>query len=145
MAALSGGYDARGNLANDGTRAFTYDIENRLLTAALPGVSASLSYDPLGRLSSYQVNGTATQFLYLGSDLVGEYDGSWTLLRRYAHGDGVDEPLVWYEGAGVANRRYLHADRQGSIIAWSDNTGAVQATYAYGAWGDRRCVPCRFP
>ena len=136
VAALSGGYDTRGNLTNDGTRAFTYDVENRLLTAALPGVSASLSYDPLGRLSSYTVNGTATQFLYLGPDLVGEYDGAWNLLRRYAHGDGVDEPLVWYEGAGTAGRRYLHADRQGSIIAWSDNTGAVQATYAYGPYGE---------
>ena len=136
VAALAGGYDARGNLANDGTRAFTYDVENRLLTAALPGVSASLSYDPLGRLASYTVNGTATQFLYLGPDLVGEYDGSWNLLRRYAHGDGVDEPLVWYEGAGTGGRRYLHADRQGSIIAWSDNNGAVQATYAYGPYGE---------
>jgi YD repeat-containing protein len=95
VAALSGGYDARGNLTNDGTRAFTYDVENRLLTAALPGVNASLSYDPLGRLASYTVNGTATQFLYLGSDLVGEYDGGWNLLRRYAHGDGVDEPQSW--------------------------------------------------
>jgi RHS repeat-associated protein len=136
VAALSGGYDARGNLTNDGTRAFSYDVENRLLTAALPGVSASLSYDPLGRLASYTVNGTATQFLYLGSDLVGEYDGGWNLLRRYAHSDGVDEPLVWYEGAGTAGRRYLHADRQGSIIAWSDNNGAVQATYAYGPYGE---------
>ncbi|MBH9751054.1 RHS repeat-associated core domain-containing protein, partial [Clostridioides difficile] len=52
------------------------------------------------------------------------------------HGDGVDEPLVWYEGAGTGGRRYLHADRQGSIIAWSDNNGAVQATYAYGPYGE---------
>ncbi len=38
IAAMSGGYDARGNLANEGTapgkRAFTYDAFNRLLTVA---------------------------------------------------------------------------------------------------------------
>ena len=24
-----------------------------------------------------------------------------TILRRYAPGDGVDEPVVWYEGSGI--------------------------------------------
>jgi len=38
-----------------------------------------------------------------------------TPLRRYVHGSGVGEPLVWYEGAGVGagSRRYLHADHSG--------------------------------
>ncbi|WP_397422219.1 RHS repeat-associated core domain-containing protein [Phenylobacterium sp.] len=56
-------------------------------------------------------------------------------LRRYVHGPGVDEPLVWYEGAGVADRRWLHADRQGSIIGVSNGAGAV-TPYAYGPWGE---------
>ena len=56
-------------------------------------------------------------------------------LRRYLHGPGVDEPLVWYEGAGVADRRWLHADRQGSIIGVSNGAGAV-TPYAYGPWGE---------
>ena len=57
------------------------------------------------------------------------------VLRRYVHGPGVDEPLVWYEGAGVADRRWLHADRQGSIIGVSNGAGAV-TPYAYGPWGE---------
>jgi hypothetical protein len=60
------------------------------------------------------VSGAAgtTRFMYDGDRLIAEYNGAGTLLRRYVHGPGVDEPLVWYEGAGVGagSRRYLHAD-----------------------------------
>ncbi len=57
--------------------------------------------------------------------------------RRYVHGAGVDEPLVWYEGASVssASRRYLHADHQGSIIATSNAAGAELVIGTYDAYG----------
>ncbi len=77
-----------------------------------------MRYDPLGRL--YEVTGSATtRFLYDGDNLVAEYDGAGNLLRRYVHGLGVDQPLVWFEGSGVADaaRRYLYADKRGSIVA----------------------------
>ena len=64
------GYDANGNLTSDGTKTFTYDIENRLVGRS-GGVT--LSYDPLGRL--YEVTGPSvtTRFLYDGDALVAEY------------------------------------------------------------------------
>ena len=68
MAGLAGGYDARGNLTFDGVRSFTYDSENRLITASGPA-TASLTYDPLGRLDQTVINGVTTQFLYPGSAL----------------------------------------------------------------------------
>jgi RHS repeat-associated protein len=73
------------------------------------------------------------QFLYGGNALLAEYDGAGTLLRRYVHGPGVDEPLVWYEGAGLTDRRYLIADRQGSIIAAN---GASTTRHTYGPYGE---------
>ena len=77
--------------------------------------NATLAYDPVGRL--WQVSGGSgtTRFVYDGDRLIAEYNGAGSLLRRYVHGPGVDEPLVWYEGAGVGagSRRYLHADRSG--------------------------------
>ncbi|HEX7761124.1 MAG TPA: RHS repeat-associated core domain-containing protein, partial [Caulobacteraceae bacterium] len=130
----SSGYDANGNLTNDGTRAFTYDVENRLLSASAP-TAITLSYDPLGRLQQTVAGSTTTSFLYDGDDLVAEYNGS-TLLRRYVHGTGIDEPLVWYEGAGTTDRRWLHADNQGSIVAWSNTTGAMGEVYTYGPYGE---------
>ncbi len=91
-----------------------------------------------GHLRSTTASGATTFFLYLGSELIGEYaDGvTTTPLRRYVHsGVADDEPLVWYEGPAVATRRWLHADRQGSILGWSDSTGAVTAS-TYSPYGE---------
>ncbi len=70
--------------------------------------------------------------------MVAEYDGSWTLLRRYVDGPGTDDPIQWIEGASVTASavRSLIKDRQGSVIGWSDTTGALQATYTYGPNGE---------
>ena len=59
------------------------------------------------------------------------------LLRRYVHGPGVDEPVVWYEGAGVgaASRRYLHTDHQGSVVAIADAAGTVLGVNRYDPYG----------
>jgi len=124
-------YDARGNLTNDGTRSMTYDVENRLTGVG----SNQLSYDPLGRLSQTVMAGTATQFLYSGDRLIAEYNGTGTtVLRRYVHGTGTDEPIVWYEGSGVTTRNWLHADERGSVIATTDGTGTA-TIYQYGPYG----------
>lgn len=134
IAALNG-YDGNQNLTKDGDRVFTYDAENRLKTVSGPA-TATLDYDPLGRLRQTTINGTTTQYLYDGDQLIAEYDGSGTALRRYLHGIGTDDPLVWFEGAGLGDARYLHADRQGSIIGWSNASGVSQAIYSYGPYGE---------
>lgn len=125
-------YDTRGNLVSDGARNFAYDYENRLISVS-GSVSGTLSYDPLGRLHSYTTGGNTTEFLYDGDRLVVEYNGAGTLLRRYIHGPGVDEPLVTYEGTALTDRRHLIADRQGSIIA---EAGVGVARYQYGPYGE---------
>jgi RHS repeat-associated protein len=110
-------YDPNGNLISDGTTSFTYDSENRLVSAS-GARTASLTYDPLGRL--FQISSPATgvtQFLYDGDELVAEYNAWGTLLRRYVHGDSDDDPLCWYEGAGLDQPRFPHVDRQGSVTA----------------------------
>lgn len=133
VAGLNYGYDGRGNLTSDGSRSFTYDLENHLLSVS--GSSAlTLTYDPMGRLSTTTRSGVTTSYLYDGDRLVAEYNGS-TLLRRYVHGAAVDEPLVWYEGANLTDRRWLHGDHQGSVIASSNETGAG-TVYAYGPYGE---------
>ena len=68
---------------------------------------------------------------------VAEYNGAGSLLRRYVHGPGVDEPVVWYEGAGVGagSRRYLHTDHQGSVVAIADAAGTVLGVNRYDPYG----------
>jgi RHS repeat-associated protein len=67
--------------------------------------------------------------------LIVEYDVNNAVARRFIHGPGTDEPLVWYEGSGTSTRRYLHADERGSIVAVSDSSGAIYATNSYDEYG----------
>jgi RHS repeat-associated protein len=94
----------------------------------------SLSYDPLGRL--YQTSASVTTKLqYDGADLIAEYNAADALLRRYVHGPGADEPLVWYEGSGTTDRRWLLADERGSVMAVTDSSGATIAKNSYDEYG----------
>jgi len=136
-------YDDRGNLTDDGVWSYSYDVENRLTSATGPA-NVTLGYDPVGRLAESAVAGMgATAFLYDGLDLVAEFDpgsgsgtgGAGNLVRRYVHGPGVDEPLVWYEGAGTSDRRYVHTDERGSVVALSNASGAAIATWQYSPYG----------
>ena len=130
-------HDLRGNLATDPTtgNSYAYSSENLLTSATVGGNAVTLAYDPLLRLT--QVAGTATtRFGYDGTDTLIETDAAGTtILRRYAPGDGVDEPVVWYEGSGTATRRWLHADERGSIVAISDASGNMFAIDTYDEFG----------
>lgn len=129
------GYGANGNLQSDGTYTYGYDADDHLVAMSN---GASLRYDALGRL--YQVAGSqgTTRFGYDGAMMVGEYNTSGTLLRRYVHGLGTDAPVAWYEGAGMANanERLMRADRLGSITTIADrSTTNVIAVNGYDEYG----------
>src|SRR4051812_21881669 len=128
-------YDLNGNLISDGSNNYAYDAENRLVSAS-GGHTATLAYDPLGRLWQVASPTATTRFLYDGDRLAIEYNGVNNLLRAYVHGTGADEPLVWYEAVpGGVSRRYLHADHQGSIVAVADQNGNPIAINGYDEWG----------
>lgn len=108
--------------------------------------SATLAYDPLGRLAgSGNGSGLSTRYLYDGDELVAEYDAGGAMLRRYVHSGGADDPLVWYEGSGTASARYLYADHQGGVIAVTDAAGtaiAQPAGYSVAAFpGQLKTLP----
>ena len=82
------------------------------------------------------VNAATVDLAYDGTDLIAEYDGAGTLLRRYVHGPGVDEPLVAYEGVTASNKSWLYKDHLGSIVGTADATGTSTAVYSYGPYGE---------
>jgi RHS repeat-associated protein len=147
-----GGYDAKGNLTNDGVRTYTYDVENRLTGIPTGPVTTIEAYDPLGRIRARNTSATGvnTFMLMEGDHLIAQYSNNGLLsaggnpaiapLRRYVFIPGQDEPLVWYEGTTPS---WLHPDREGSIIAWSDASGVVvnagagiNRTATYGPYGE---------
>ena len=130
------GYDGNGNLSGDGSSTYTYDADNRLRSANASGTAATLNWDARNRLRQTVIGGATTNLLYDGERLVAEYDAAGTLLRRYVHGPGIDEPLVKYEGTGTTSRSWYYADHLGSIVATADATGTASATYTYGPFGE---------
>jgi len=130
---VSNSHDSRGNVSAIGASSYGYSSEN-LLTSG-PS-STTLSYDPANRL--YQTAGGATtRFGYDGGNLIGEYNSSNALQRRYVFGPGSDEPLVQYEGSGTSTRRWFHADERGSVAAVSDASGdVVTAVNRYDEYGN---------
>lgn len=125
-------YDGRGNLIASGTNGYAYSSENLLKTGPS---SISLDYDPNGRLYQIVQDTATTRFQYDGVDLVAEYNGSDTLLRRYVHGPGDDDPILWYEGTVLTSKRYLSKDERGSVIAVTDSAGSVLGLNKYDEFG----------
>jgi RHS repeat-associated protein len=134
------GYDANGNLISTVNQpystSYAYDAENRLVSAS-GTENAALVYDPLGRLFQISSAAGTTQFLYDGDELVAEYNGSGTLLRRYVHGDADDDPLFWYEGAGLDQPRFPHVNHQGSITATAGPAATPLWINTYDEYGIR--------
>lgn len=123
-------YDARGNTTQIGGATYSYSSQNYMTSAS----GLAMSYDPMGRLFQTS-SGTTVKMAYDGLDLVSEYSSTNSLQRRYVHGPGVDEPLLWYEGSGTSDRRWYHSDERGSIIALSDASGNSIAINSYDEYG----------
>ena len=125
-------YDANGNLTSDGTKTYTWDARNRLVGINGPSLTASFSYDALGRRTSKTINGVTTEFIYDGQDIIQEIvNGAKT---NYIRTLNVDEPLTRITPDGTV-RHYVR-DALGSTIALTDDTGAVKTTYTYDAFGN---------
>ena len=91
------------------------------------------TYDAMGRRVSKIVNGTATQYLYDGLNLIAELDASGDAIAWYVHTLNVDEPLARVEAD--EDIYYYHADILGSIVALTDSSGDVVTQYNYSPFG----------
>jgi RHS repeat-associated protein len=129
-------YDENGNLKSDGRWTWLYDWDNKLRSASQLTTTVTLLYDAEGRLRRETEGANVREFLYDGVNLVAEYNGSGTLLRRHVHGPGVDEPLVTYHQGTPTTKEWLYADHQGSVIASADGAGASTATFSYSPYGE---------
>jgi RHS repeat-associated protein len=145
QAAKTQTYDTRGNLTNDGTFAYAYDPENRLVSATKSdnSVQAAYLYDPLGRRVKKSGTGVATTYFLddpgtagkAGEDNeIAEYDGSGNLLRRFIPGPAINDNVAMVAGT---THTYFHTDKIGSIVAMSDvNGNLAEGPYTYDGYGN---------
>ncbi len=127
-------YDANGNLKNDGQQTYIYDSLNRLVRVEDTTNNAPIAeffHDARGRRILELVNGTATQLICDGDNLIAEYQNG-DLRAQYVHDDGVDRPLqIVAEGS----EHWYHCDLVGSVRLLTDRNGDESMSYQYAPFG----------
>lgn len=126
-------YDARGNLTNNGVEGHGYDVLNRLTSVKTAAGTTRMSYDAAGRLWEEASPSGTLRLAYDDQDLISEFSTAGAVRRRYVHGPGFDEPLVWYRGS---ERRYLSADERGSVVLVTRSNGSVLRRNQYDTDGE---------
>lgn len=145
-------YDANGNLTNDGLRSFSYDDENHLVEAAIPGLAKSdFFYDGLGRrriVQSYVWTGTWTltnevHYIYDGKLVVQERDANNNVLATYDRGLDLSGGLQGASGVGgllartdIKGTLFYHSDGVGNVTTLFDKYQTLEARYLYDPYGN---------
>jgi RHS repeat-associated protein len=156
------GYDADGNVTNDGRWEYMWDGENRLvqmqtvpnLPANVPQQTLLFGYDFQGRRISKVVsnfNGSAwtavsnLKFVYDGWNLVAELDGNNNPVRTYMWGLDLSGSAQGAGGIGgllaisvaTTGTSFVAYDGNGNVTTLVDaDTGEASARYEYGPFGE---------
>jgi RHS repeat-associated protein len=131
-------YDAAGNLLNDGTNTYSYDILNRLTGVTHGGVTTSYGYNGEGVLATETVGGTPTRYTLDTTGGLPERLGAKTGSSRTWYVRGWGQELS--RESGGASTWYL-ADRLGSVRATLNGTGTLTASYNYDPFGQPETSP----
>ena len=154
-------YDDDGNLTSDGHWLYTWDAENNLVSMqAAPGVPAEaklkleFSYDYARRriqknvyvwnvpTSTYTLQ-SVRKFVYDGSQLVAELDGTFATVRTFTWGQDVGGGLQTIAGIGGlllisdgTNSYRVFYDGNGNVGGLvNGSTGTLSALYEYDPFG----------
>ena len=97
---LGSALDANGNTLSDAQgRGFTWDFENRMVQAVVPGTNGgttTFKYDPFGRRIQKSGPLGTTNYLYDGMSptVIEEVDSGGNALASYAQGPETDQPVA---------------------------------------------------
>ena len=123
--AVGNTYDANGSQLTRGSDSFSWDANNRLLSATVSGTTTTMTYNGDGLRMSRTTGSTTTSFVWDVSRQVVLDDGT-----QYVYGaSGLSEQ--------VANGTpyYFLADGLGSTLAIINGSGGVETTNTYDSFG----------
>jgi RHS repeat-associated protein len=150
------GGNVRGNVTNDGTRAMTYDAQDRMIELVMGNLTEKYQYDYFGRrtvkavYTAGQPSPVTWSYVYDGNRLIGEYveypaDTAPTLARTYVWGTdqgnlGSLLSVTDYLAAGGAKTYLPACDGSGDVVALMRGDGvggtdAAAASYRYDPYG----------
>ena len=147
-------YDDDGNTLSDGVWNYTWNGDNRLITAEKANnTKVEFKYDYIGRkiekkvyswISSAWSLVKTKRFVYDGWNLIAVYDDSGTTLRKsFLWGEDISNSLQGAGGVGGllaetsnSTSYYPCYDGSGNVRAYVDNTGTIVAEYEYDMFGN---------
>lgn len=128
-------YDHNDNLQtltdSSGTTTYTGNARDQLVGLSGADVTASFTYDGVGRRKSKTVNGVTTDFPYDGLNVVQELDGT-TPTANLLTSLGIDKMLLRTDASGPWS---FLTDGLGSTLALTDSAGLVQGQYTDEPFG----------
>ena len=149
------GYDANGNLTNDGRHAYFWNDENRLVAVRDAKTGALLQenhYDGLGRrreriqsaIAGGDDPGSTNRYFYQGWLVLTVTDGEGNVLETYTNGadlsgrvgggaGGIGGILASTQAGGAV---YYHYDFNVNIVQVSSNNQTQLAKYTYSPFGE---------
>jgi YD repeat-containing protein len=146
-------YNARGDVTGDGTYAYTYDANDRMISVTPDdanggGQKLTYGYDSQGRRiwkNVYTWNDAGESweldysraYAYDGTQLVGELDGNGALLTGYTWSPSGQLLAVTDYTQGTPKTYVAVIDASGNTAMLVDPTnGTVAASYAYNSYGN---------
>ncbi|MBO0806902.1 MAG: sugar-binding protein, partial [Actinobacteria bacterium] len=118
----------------------TYDGFDNIVTHTQANVSGgtdttSYTYDPLNRQASQTVNGTTTNFAYLGlsGQLISETGGS--VPKSYTYTPSGERLSQTSTSGGTTTTGYYTYNDHSDVEAVTGQSGTTTATYGYTAYG----------
>lgn len=125
-------YDVNGNLTSSSGWTYSYDAQNRLISASNGTTAATFAYDSRNRRVQQTIDGETTFFYFDDWSLIDERDAGDVQQARYVNGAILDEIL---SKTAPAYTVYYHHDAIGDVTHLTDGTAAVVEKYSYDVFG----------
>lgn len=127
-------YDDNGNLTTEGAKKiYSYDSQNRLITANSSNSVVVFFYDARNRCVKRTINNETTYFIWDGWNLIEERSEKGEMIYRYIHGPRVDEMLSRTDIDGIL---FYHHDALGNVTQLTNQKGQLVERYEYDVFGN---------
>ena len=142
-------YDGDGNLTNDGTFAYTWDAENRLITVySNETMVMQNAYDYMSRRVEKTTSASTNRFIYDGWNMIRELvtDNGSLVTNSYVWGldlngtlqgaGGIGGLLAQYSSSPSYSVLFFFCDANGNVTDLVDTNGSTVAHYEYDPYGN---------
>lgn len=113
---------------------YTYDAQDRLITATKGSSTVSFNYDAANRCVKRIINNVTTFFYYDAWNLINEVSAPSGLSITYTYGQASDE-IINSVRSGIAGVNYYHHNALGNVVNLTNSIGNIIERYTYDVFG----------